>query len=130
MPENPSLQLLHHEVTEGNDGAQITADLLVDGEAVAVQGTGNGPIAAFVDALERSLGLAVDVVDYAEHALSAGHEASAAAYVELTDGHKAVRWGVGIDKSISSASLKAVISAINNQRSTEATPSTSGRGLG
>src|SRR5437870_8062457 len=116
LPENPSLQLLHHEVTEGNAGAHLTADLLVDGESVTVQGTGNGPIAAFVDALERSLGLAVDVVDYAEHALSAGHEASAAAYVELTDGHKAVRWGVGIDQSISSASLKAVISAINNQR--------------
>jgi 2-isopropylmalate synthase len=119
LPENPGLQLLHHEVTEGNDGAQLSADLLVDGESVTVQGTGNGPIAAFVDALERSLGLAVDVVDYAEHALSAGHEASAAAYVELTDGHKAVRWGVGIDKSISSASLKAVISAINHQRAAQ-----------
>jgi len=117
MPDNASLQLLHHEVTEGPSGAQITAHLLVDGEAVTVEGTGNGPIAAFVDALERSLGLAVDVIDYAEHALSAGHEASAAAYVELTDGHKAVRWGVGIDKSISSASLKAVVSAINHQRS-------------
>jgi 2-isopropylmalate synthase len=116
MPEDAPLQLLHHEVTEGNDGAQLTAHLLVDGETVEVQGTGNGPIAAFIDALERSLGVAVDVVDYAEHALSAGHEASAAAYVELTDGHKAVRWGVGIDKSISSASLKAVISAINHQR--------------
>ena len=46
----------------------------------------------------------------------AGHEASAAAYVEVTDGHKAVRWGVGIDKSISSASLKAVVSAVNHQR--------------
>ena len=84
------------------------------------EGTGNGPIAAFVHALERSLGLEVDVVDYAEHALSAGHEASAAAYVELTDGHKAVRWGVGIDKSISSASLKAVVSAINHQRASSA----------
>jgi 2-isopropylmalate synthase len=58
----------------------------------------------------------VDVVDYAEHALSAGHEASAAAYVELTDGRQAVRWGVGIDKSISSAGLKAVVSAINHHR--------------
>jgi hypothetical protein len=48
--------------------------------------------------------------------MSAGHEASAAAYVELTDGHKAVRWGVGIDHSISTASLKAVVSAINHQR--------------
>ena len=118
LPENPGLQLLHHEVTEGDQGAEITAHLLVDGEPVEVRGTGNGPIAAFVDALERCLGLSVDVIDYAEHALSAGHEASAAAYVELTDGRRAVRWGVGIDKSISSASLKAVVSAINHQRAT------------
>jgi 2-isopropylmalate synthase len=122
MPENPSMQLLHHEVTEGNDGAEITAHLLVDGETVEVKGTGNGPIAAFVDALERSLGLSVDVVDYAEHALSAGHEASAAAYVELTDGHRAVRWGVGIDQSISSAGLKAVVSAVNHQKMAVAPP--------
>ena len=98
------------------DGAELTAHLLVEGETVEVRGTGNGPIAAFVDALERSLGLSVDVVDYAEHALSAGYEASAAAYVELTDGHRAVRWGVGIDKSISSAGLKAVVSAVNHQK--------------
>jgi 2-isopropylmalate synthase len=120
MPENPSMQLLHHEVTEGADGAELVAHLLVDGEAVEVRGTGNGPIAAFVDGLERSLGLSVDVVDYAEHALSAGYEASAAAYVELTDGQRAVRWGVGIDKSISSASLKAVVSAVNHHRVTAA----------
>ncbi|MBV9600468.1 MAG: 2-isopropylmalate synthase [Chloroflexi bacterium] len=116
MPENPSMQLLHHEVTEGMEGAEITAHLLLDGETVEVKGTGNGPIAAFVDALERSLGVSVDVVDYAEHALSAGHEASAAAYVELTDGHRAVRWGVGIDQSISAAGLKAVVSAVNHQK--------------
>jgi 2-isopropylmalate synthase len=120
LPENPSLQLLHHDVAEGDAGAELTAHLLVDGEAVTVTGTGNGPIAAFIDALERNLGLAVDVVDYAEHAMSAGHEASAAAYVELTDGHKTVRWGVGIDKSILTASLKAVVSAINHQRAGDA----------
>jgi 2-isopropylmalate synthase len=116
LPDNPALQLLHHEVSEGDSGAEITAHLLVDGAPVTVTGTGNGPIAAFIDALERSLGLAVDVVDYAEHAMSAGHEASAAAYVELTDGRKTVRWGVGIDHSILTASLKAVMSAINHQR--------------
>ncbi|HEY1294765.1 MAG TPA: 2-isopropylmalate synthase [Chloroflexota bacterium] len=122
MPENPGMQLLHHEVTDGNDGAELTAHLLVDGDTVEIKGTGNGPIAAFVDALERSLGLSVDVVDYAEHALSAGHEASAAAYVELTDGFHAVRWGVGIDKSISSAGLKAVVSAVNHQKMASAPP--------
>jgi 2-isopropylmalate synthase len=116
LPEESGLQLLNHHVTEGANGAQLTAQLLVDGERLTVEGNGNGPIAAFIDALERSLGLSVDVVDYAEHALTAGHEASAAAYVELTDGARSVRWGVGIDNSISSASLKAVVSAVNNQR--------------
>src|SRR5919202_1148848 len=116
MPDNPRLQLLHHESSDDGDQANITAHLLWEGSEVTVHGAGNGPIAAFIDALERELGLAVDVVDYAEHALSAGHEASAAAYVELTDGQRAVRWGVGIDNSISSASLKAVVSAINHQR--------------
>ncbi|MBV9356170.1 MAG: 2-isopropylmalate synthase [Chloroflexi bacterium] len=115
MPENPGLQLLHYEVNEGDQGAELTAHLLRDGTPLTVSGSGNGPIAAFIDALERHLGLAVDVVDYAEHALSAGHEASAAAFVELTDGARDVRWGVGIDQSILSASLKAVVSAINHQ---------------
>ncbi|MDQ3810011.1 MAG: 2-isopropylmalate synthase [Chloroflexota bacterium] len=115
MPENPRLQLLHHESTQDGEVASITAHLLFEGEPVTATGTGNGPIAAFIDALERSVGLAVDVVDYAEHALSAGHEANAAAYVELTDGARSVRWGVGIDHSILSASLKAVVSAINNE---------------
>jgi 2-isopropylmalate synthase len=59
--------------------------------------------------------------------MSSGHEASAAAYVELTDGKRAVRWGVGIDKSISSASLKAVVSAVNHHRRTAAPPATAGR---
>jgi 2-isopropylmalate synthase len=116
LPEKPGLQLLHYEVAEGDEGAELTAHLLRDGAPITISGSGNGPIAAFIDALERHLGLAVDVVDYAEHALSAGHEASAAAFVELTDGARDVRWGVGIDQSILSASLKAVVSAINHQQ--------------
>src|ERR1051326_6016874 len=122
MPESPNLQLLHHEVTERDRGDRKSTRLLVDGETIEVRGSGNGPIAAFVDALERSMGLSIDVDDYAEHALSSGHEASAAAYVELTDGQRSVRWGVGIDKSISSAGLKAVVSAINHHRATGALP--------
>jgi 2-isopropylmalate synthase len=110
------VQLLHHEVSEGDGGATINANLLVDGEPVSVVGTGNGPIAAFIDALERGLGLSFDVLDYAEHAVSAGHEANAAAYVELTDGQRTVRWGVGVHKSILNASLLAVVSAVNRHR--------------
>jgi 2-isopropylmalate synthase len=109
------MQLLQHEVSEGDDAARLTARLLVDGDEVSVTGSGNGPIAAFIDALERDLGYGCDILDYAEHAISAGHEANAASYVELTDSEGTTRWGVGIDHSISSASLKAVVSAINHR---------------
>jgi 2-isopropylmalate synthase len=115
LPENPRMQLLQHEVSEGDDAARLTARLLVDGEEVSVTGSGNGPIAAFIDALERDLGYGCDILDYAEHAISAGHEANAASYVELTDSEGTTRWGVGIDHSISAASLKAVVSAINHR---------------
>jgi 2-isopropylmalate synthase len=77
-----------------------------------VKGSGNGPIAAFVDALGRDAGVPVEIVDYAEHALGEGADASAVAYVEARVGGK-TRWGVGIDANIVTASLKAVVSAAN-----------------
>src|SRR5207248_10523639 len=55
MPDTPRLQLLHHEASDDGDQAQITASLLFEGSPVTVTGTGNGPIAAFIDALEREL---------------------------------------------------------------------------
>ena len=80
-----------------------------------IKGHGNGPIAAFLDAL-KSQDLTVSVQDYAEHAMTAGTDALAASYVECKVGEPAearVIWGVGIDSSISTSSLKAIISAIN-----------------
>jgi 2-isopropylmalate synthase len=81
------------------------------GEQVALTGTGNGPIAAFCDALAQR-GVDVRVLDYAEHAMSAGGDASAASYLECAIG-STVLWGVGIDPSIVTSSLKAVVSAVN-----------------
>jgi 2-isopropylmalate synthase len=78
---------------------------------VTLEGTGNGPIAAFTTALTQ-VGVDVRVLDYAEHAMSAGGDATAAAYVECAVGGQ-VLWGVGIDPNIVSASLKAVVSAVN-----------------
>ena len=77
-----------------------------------IGGSGNGPIAAFVTALADDLGIAVSVRDYHEHALGAGAGAQAAAYVEV-DAYDEVSWGVGIHQSIVTASLRAVVSAIN-----------------
>ena len=91
----------------------LSVDLIDNGELITLEGTGNGPIAAFVDAV-ASVGVDVRVLDYAEHALSEGGDATAAAYVECAVGDE-VLWGVGIDPSITTASLKAIISAVNRQ---------------
>lgn len=97
------------EVDGGTD--TITAVVKVNGEEREIVGAGNGPLAAFVDAL-GAIGFDISVLDYSEHALSAGEEAQAAAYVEASVGGKTV-WGVGIATSITTASLRAVVSAVN-----------------
>jgi len=96
-------------VEDGPDVLEI--DLVDDGQEVTLTGVGNGPIAAFLDALGKH-GVTVTVLDYAEHALSAGGDASAAAYVECQVGEETL-WGAGIDPSITTASLKAIVSAVN-----------------
>jgi len=94
------------------DGADTISVTLTDqGQNVTIEGTGNGPIAAFVSAMS-TLDVDVRVLDYAEHALSAGGDARAAAYVECAVGER-VLWGVGLDANIVIASLKAVVSAVN-----------------
>ena len=94
------------------DGPErLSVDLVDDGVERTVEGRGNGPIDAFVQAL-GSLGQQVEILDYAEHALSTGGDATAAAYVECAVGDQ-VLWGVGIDPSITTASFKAIISAVN-----------------
>jgi 2-isopropylmalate synthase len=90
---------------------QLSARIISGGEEMVVRGGGNGPVAAFCSALGQA-GYDVRVLDYVEHALSAGGDARAAAYLECAiDGQ--VVWGVGIDSSITTASLKAVVSAVN-----------------
>jgi 2-isopropylmalate synthase len=115
LPESPSITLVGHEVTTSDAGATVTAQLMVEGEHVTVTGAGNGPIAAFVHALQKDLAIDVEVVDYAEHAITAGSDASAAAYVEARS-EDGIRWGVGLDGSILAASLKAVLGAVNRLR--------------
>ncbi len=102
--------------TSSNGQFHVTAT--VDGPTrhdVEVEGEGNGPVSAFVDALTNE-GAHVRVLDYTEHALEAGGDAKAAAYVECEIGEgddAVVLWGVGIDPSITSASMKAILSALN-----------------
>ena len=94
------------------DGDTTVDVVLTDrGDSLELAGRGNGPVAAFCDALAQH-GIDVRVLDYAEHAMSAGGDATAASYVECAVGGQ-VLWGVGIDPSITTSSLKAIVSAVN-----------------
>ena len=95
-PETP-LKLIRHRLTNEREGHdEIVAVVRIESDEHEITGSGNGPIAAFVDAL-ASIGYDVRVLDYHEHALSAGDDARAAAYVEcaVDDG---VLWGVGVER--------------------------------
>ena len=96
-----------------DEDVQLSVELADNGQVSTLKGSGNGPIAAFVAIINEHIAPAtVRVLDYYEHALSAGGDAKAAAYLECeVNGH--IYWGVGIDPSTTTASLKAVISAVN-----------------
>jgi 2-isopropylmalate synthase len=116
-PDQP-LGLVHHPtVTTAGEAGETTieAPVRVGNAERLAKGTGNGPIAAFVDALRRDAGITVSVLDYYEHAMGGGADASAVAYVEVKVGDGKVRWGVGIHPNIVSASLRAVVSAVNRE---------------
>ena len=118
LPVDPPAQVVAHELSTsaGGDVTRITAQLVVDGEHVTVSGDGTGPIDAFVHALRDGLGASLDVVDYAEHAIGAGADAAAVAYVETVDETGTPRWGVGTDQNILTASLRAVLCAHERHR--------------
>jgi 2-isopropylmalate synthase len=109
-------ELLSFGSASDDGGERVSTVVSAFGTEHALTGNGNGPIAAFCDALSRiDMGLGgvgVRVLDYAEHALAAGRDAEAAAYLEIEVGDR-VLWGVGISESIVRASLLAVISALN-----------------
>jgi 2-isopropylmalate synthase len=115
LPEDAHVRLVSHESTTGENGSRVVAQLLVDGEHRTVEGEGNGPIAAFVAGVRADLGVEIDVVDYSEHAVGAGADAVAVAYVEAQGPGGEVRWGIGRHESIETASLRAVVSAVNRQ---------------
>ena len=118
------LSLVDRTVHTVDGQTQLQATVHQDGAAKRLDGEGNGPVSAFVDAL-HGLGLDVAVLDYAEHAMTSGEGAQAAAYVECElgeDGQGGVWWGVGIDPDITSASLQAVLSAVNRALAGAAAP--------
>ncbi len=110
---DPLALLAHHTSSAIDEKDALSVEVRYAGETRMLDGSGNGPIAAFVDAL-TTLGVDVRVLDYAEHALSSGGDARAAAYLECVVDDQ-VLWGVGIDPNIVTASLKAVVSAVNRR---------------
>jgi len=106
------LELVRQHVRDNGDGEyDITATVRVEGDEHEVTGRGNGPIAAFFDALS-TVGYDLRLLDYSEHTLSPGDDARAASYIECAISDR-VFWGIGIDPSIVTASLRAVVSAVN-----------------
>jgi len=101
---------LNQSSSAGKD-VELSVDLLDNQKQITLSGSGNGPISAFCNVM-LSYGVDIQVADYYEHAMSAGGDASAAAYLECTV-NGGTYWGVGIDPSTTTASLKAVISAVN-----------------
>ena len=88
---------------------KVEVDLKSDGQTKTVHASGNGPIDAFVHALNAD----IELIDYHEHAIGKGADAAAACYVELRVGGSPVGFGVGVDRDIVTASFKAVLSAYN-----------------
>jgi 2-isopropylmalate synthase len=129
-----SLELVEHQTVDHRHSGQaeateLQATVRVDGYERTIAGRGNGPIAAFVDALARDCGISVRIVDYVEHAVGTGSDATAAAYVEAADSSGNPAWGVGLDPNILTASLRAVVSAVSRlelRREAESEPVTLG----
>jgi 2-isopropylmalate synthase len=114
LAEGP-LALLDHQTSSVVESKHVlSAEVSADGRPRQVEGVGNGPISAFCDAL-TSIGVHARVLDYTEHALTEGTDAQAAAYVECEIGGR-VFWGVGIDTNTATASMRAIISAVNRSR--------------
>ncbi|HRX36078.1 MAG TPA: 2-isopropylmalate synthase [Aestuariivirga sp.] len=105
--------LIEHEAQSGHGAQDVSAKITADGRLKTIKGHGNGPVDGFVDAIRKESGLTFDVADYREHAMGMGANATAVAYVELRLADGMTLFGVGIDKNIVAASLKAVLSGVN-----------------
>ena len=112
----------HPIIAEQGEGVvRLSADVMIDAQAIPVSGVGTGPIDAFVAGLNDATGAALRVLDYHEHAIGSGADARAVAYLELRIGQDLgegqTLFGVGIDANIVSASLKAIVSGLSRARS-------------
>ncbi|MFO0994153.1 MAG: alpha-isopropylmalate synthase regulatory domain-containing protein [Hyphomicrobiales bacterium] len=103
---------VEHVAKTSGGGQAVTAKVTVQGKPNSISGTGNGPLNAFIAAMAKETGLDLELADYREHIIGTGANADVAAYVALTVGGRTA-YGVGIDKSMATASMKAVVSSVN-----------------
>jgi 2-isopropylmalate synthase len=119
FPEEAEYRLRSHDLhtmtKDGKGHTTVTAQLVVNGEDIDVIGEGDGPVEAFVHALREEFDRYFDVVDYSEHAVGSGADAKAVAYVESSGEDGSLRWGIGVDSNITTASLLAVLAAYERQ---------------
>jgi 2-isopropylmalate synthase len=113
------LELIGFEETGASRADQqrvFVGELRVDGRVMTIEGRGNGLISSCLAALESGCGLSLDVADYQEHAIGAGGDAQAAAYVQCRTRDGGVVFGVGVDADVATASVRAILSAANAAR--------------
>jgi 2-isopropylmalate synthase len=101
-----------HEIQSSKEKDVIKLSLLENNKEVQIEGTGNGPIDAFINALNDHLSSDFKVSDYHQHSISSGSDASAAAYIEIQNKNSS-DWGAGIDQNTTVASYKAILNCIN-----------------
>ena len=106
-------RLVSFETASKDGEVECRAELAKDGKPVKISGQGNGPLAALVHGLGASGGPLFEITAYSEHALSAGEEAAAIAYIQIKTMDGKSRWGAGVDTNIELASVRAVLSALN-----------------
>jgi 2-isopropylmalate synthase len=110
LGQDAAARLSNPLISQASDGVvTLACELVLDGCTQRIEGRGDGPIDAFVDGLNRSLGAGIRVLDYHEHAIGSGADAQAVAYLELRIGDGLTLFGVGMDSSIVTASLKAIV---------------------
>ncbi|WP_256868510.1 2-isopropylmalate synthase [Candidatus Entotheonella palauensis] len=112
---SPLAYLGHRSSFDSSSSAdsEVAAQVRLRDTEVEITGSGNGPLSAFKNALENQCRIKINLVDYQEHAVGAGADASAAAYVEIETSDRQAWWGVGVDSNIVTASFQALVSAIN-----------------
>ena len=114
------ISLLDYNVTKLDAERRVlTGQIEINGTIVKIEGNGNGPISSLVDALSNLLNVKLGVSNYAEHSIGSGSKTQAASYVHLnyrrdSDNERAYQWGVGISEDVGDASIKAILSTVNN----------------